>query len=130
MTIYTPPSDSLGASLKMKLLYFSNEFPHDDLQNLLHQLHGHSKDRRHPVLARFFVEATLAVREEIRLLPPTLRSMIPSFESILDLADDAALRKGPLCGSIEGILLCVVELATLIGYAVLSFPWSCLADSR
>ncbi|KAH7303307.1 hypothetical protein B0I35DRAFT_365198 [Stachybotrys elegans] len=100
----------------MKLVYFSNEFPHDDLQQLLRDLRRHSKDRRHPILARFFEEATLAIRQEARHLPSNLAAQIPTFESILDFVDFADLREGPLCGSIDGILLCLVEIGSLIGY--------------
>ena len=99
----------------MKLVYFSNEFPHDDLQNLFRELHQHSKDRRHPVLARFFEEATIAIREEIRQLPTALKALIPPFENILSFSDFVDLRKGPLGGSIDGILLCTVELGAFIG---------------
>ena len=100
---------------KMKLIYFSNEFPPDDLQNLLRELHNHSKDRRHPILAQFLNEATIAIREEVRLLPAGLRALIPPFETILNFADFADLQKSQLCGSIDGILLCTVELGSLIG---------------
>lgn len=99
----------------MRVAYFSNEFPRDDLVGLFHQLHQHSKDRTHPILARFLEEATLALRDEVRQLPTPLKSLIPAYETILDFAEFAALRKGPLCGSIDGILLCTLELATLIG---------------
>jgi Starter unit:ACP transacylase in aflatoxin biosynthesis len=116
MPIYTPPSDSQGESRKMKLAYFSNEFPNDDLRELLRRLHIHCKDRRHTVLARFIDEATLAIREEVRRLPTTLKALIPPFETILNFADHSELRNGPLCGSIDGVLLCAVELAIFIGY--------------
>lgn len=99
----------------MKLVYFSNEFPHDDLQDLLRRLHNHSKDRRHTVLSRFIDEATLAIRDEARQLPTALNALIPPFETILDFANYPELRKGPLSGSVDGVLLCVVELATFIG---------------
>ena len=102
----------------MKLIYFSNEFPHDDLQDLFRRLYTHSKDRAHPVLARFLDEATLTIRDEVRRLPAALQGLIPPFETILDFADHPELRKGPLSGSVEGVLLCVVELATLIGYVI------------
>ncbi|KAI0434440.1 putative polyketide synthase [Xylaria sp. FL1042] len=117
MVVYTPSrsSDTDGAS-KMKVIYFSNEFPSDDLQQLFRQLLQRSKDRRHPHLARFLNEATLAVRDEVRHLVPTLRNLIPPFETILDFAQFTNLRQGPLCGSIDGILLCVVEIGTLISY--------------
>ena len=113
MTIYTPSSE--GDSAKMKLVYFSNEFPRDDLQDLFRELHQHSKGRRHPILARFLEETTLAIRDEVRQLPTALRALIPPFETILNFSDFADLRKGQLCGSIDGILLCTVELGTFIG---------------
>lgn len=117
MDILTPnPSDSNESdSTNMRLIYFSNEFPRDDVQTLFRELHIHSKDRRHPILARFLEESTLAVREEVRNLPNPLRKLIPPFESILNFADFADLRKGQLCGSIDGIILCAVELSILIG---------------
>lgn len=122
MVIYTPSRSDTASdddSIRMKLVYFSNEFPHDDLQHVFRRLHQHSKDRRHPILARFLDEATLALRDEVRQLNTVLKASIPPFESILNFADFAELRKGPLCGSVDGILLCVVELGTLIGYVAL-----------
>lgn len=99
----------------MKLLYFSNEFPHDNLQDLLYRLYNHSKDRSHATLAKFIDEATMAIRDEVRRLPVELKALVPPFETAFNLADHDELRKGPLCGSIDGVLLCLVELATLIG---------------
>jgi hypothetical protein len=115
MDIYTPSSDSLGESRKMKILYFSNEFPPDDLQDLLRKLHNHSKDGRHSIMARFIHKATLALRDEIRQLPAPLKGLVPAFETILELANHAELRKGPLGGSVDGVLLCMVQITTLIG---------------
>lgn len=105
----------------MKLIYFGNEFPHDDLRDLLRRLHSHSKDRQHVILARFLDDATLAIRDEVRQLPAHLRALVPTFESILNFADHPDLRKGPLAGSVEGLLLCVVQLATFIGYVCFSY---------
>ena len=114
MVIYTPSRSDTEVVGKMKLVYFSNEFPHDDLPNLLREIHQHSKDRRHPILAQFLEEATLAIRDEVRNLPGTLRTLIPPFETILNFSDFTELRRSQLCGSIDGILLCAVELGTLI----------------
>lgn len=100
---------------KMKLIYFSNEFPQDDLQTIFRELHNHSKDRKHSTLARFLEEATIAIREELRQLPTALRKLVPPFNTILNFADFSELRSGPLCGAIDGILLCVIEVGTLIG---------------
>lgn len=115
MAIYTPSRSDTEMTAKVKLVYFSNEFPHDDLQNLFLELHQHSKSRRHPILARFLEEATLAIREEVQQLPTALKALIPPFETILNFSGFADLRKGQLCGSIDGILLCTLELGTLIG---------------
>lgn len=100
---------------KMKVGYFGNEFPHDDLKDLLRGLHVHTKDLRYTTLARFIREATLAIRDEVRLLPTILRVLVPPFETIFNLADHGALRNGPLAGAIDGVLLCAVQLAAFIG---------------
>lgn len=100
----------------MKLTYFSNEFPSDDLPGLARQLHLHSKDRRHHILARFLQDATLAIREEVAQLPPALKDLLPPFESVLTFVEYPEMRRGPLSGSIDGVLLSTVELATFIGY--------------
>lgn len=99
----------------MKLLYFSNEFPNDDVQELYRGLVVRSKDRKHPLLARFIEDATLAVKDELWSLSAAQRALFPTFENVFELADYPQLRKGPLCGSVEGVLLCVLQLATLIG---------------
>lgn len=113
---FTPSSDSQGDFGSMRLVYFSNEFPGDNLHHLLRRLWTHSKDRGHRILANFIDEATLAIREEIRQLPTELKSLIPPFQSIFNFADYPDLRKSQLCGAIDGVLLCAVELATYIGY--------------
>ncbi|KUI69031.1 Conidial yellow pigment biosynthesis polyketide synthase [Cytospora mali] len=120
MPLLTPSSPSTTASDmsvgKMKVVHFSNEFPYDDQQTLFREFLRHSKERSHPLLAQFLDEATRAVREEIRLLPSALKALIPPFESVLNFVDFSELRKGPLSGSIDGVLLCIVELGTFIGY--------------
>ncbi|KAK8022725.1 polyketide synthase [Apiospora rasikravindrae] len=123
MPEYTPASsDSLGEYSqlgdysKMKLLYFSNEFPHDDLASLARRLQVLSKQRRHPHLARFLDEATETIRAEVRQLPAVLRDTIPPFQSILDFVDCSELRKGSLGASVDGVILVAVQLGTLIKY--------------
>ncbi|PTB35070.1 Type I Iterative PKS [Trichoderma asperellum] len=116
MSIYTPSRSDDAYFDKMKVLYFSNEFPKDDLQASFRKLYNNSKDRHHHILARFLEEATLAIRDELSQLPTNLRNLIPPFETILTIADFADLRKSQLCGAIDGILLCTLELGTLIGY--------------
>jgi monodictyphenone polyketide synthase len=115
---FTPSTGSQGDFGRLRLAYFSNEFPHDNLHHLLRRLWNHSKDRSHPLLATFIAEATLAVREEIRRLPTELKSLLPAFQTIFEFADYPELRRGQLSGSIDGVLLSAVELATFIGYVV------------
>lgn len=107
--------DSLVEPAKMKVGYFGNEFPHDDLKDLFRRLYGHSKDRRHPILATFIREATLAVRDEVRSLPAAKKALVSPFDTIFQLADQAELRHGPLGAAVDGMLLCAVQLATFIG---------------
>ena len=119
MVSYTPSTSANSESVSstfsnMRVVYLSNEFPRDDLQGLCRALVQRSKERQHPVLACFLAEATLALREEVSLLPAALRNIIPPFENILDFARFEDLRKGRLCGSVDGILLCAVEIGTLI----------------
>ncbi|KAH6640304.1 putative polyketide synthase [Chaetomium tenue] len=111
----TSTTESLVELSKMNIVYFNNE-SRDDLKDLFRRLHRHSKDRRHPVLSRFLHEATLAIRDEVRLLPIELKGLVPAFESIFNLVDDADLRKGPLGDAIKEMLLCTVQLAAFIGY--------------
>nr|QZS37281.1 non-reducing polyketide synthase [Talaromyces sp.] len=63
----------------MELVYFSNEFPREDLQDLFRRLHNHSKDTHHPLLARFIHEATWAVKDEVRRLPTELKQLFPPY---------------------------------------------------
>ncbi|KAL8906239.1 MAG: hypothetical protein Q9207_002161 [Kuettlingeria erythrocarpa] len=112
----TPSSNSSMDGSKMKLVHFSNEFPNDDLKDLYRRLHTHSKDKKHLILAAFLDEATSAVKEEVQRLPRSLKDLIPTFETILNFVDHPKLRQGPLGGSVEGILLCVLEIATFVGF--------------
>lgn len=113
MPIYTPtPSEDLE---KIELVYFSNEFPKDDLPSLFRRLHNYSKDKSHPGLAEFIKGATCAVKDEIRRLPTELKQSIPPFESLLSWAENTELREGLLCGAIDGVLLVLAQLATFIG---------------
>ena len=99
----------------MELVYFSNEFPRDDLQDLFRRLHNPSKDKHHPSLAQFINETTWAVKDEVRRLPTELKQLIPPFENVLSWAENTELREGLICGAVDGVLLVVVQLATYIG---------------
>lgn len=118
MAIFTPSSNSEGDHLKLKLVYFSNELPNSELPHLFRQLLNHSKDDRHAILARFIDRATSAIRDEAQQLPPAYKALVPPFETILDFVDHRELIKGPIGGAVEGVLLCTIELAALIGCVI------------
>ena len=118
MVSRTPTSEDENGGSTLNLIYFSNEFPSEDLSSLFARLRNSSKRHNHPVLGRFLDEATQALREEVGSLRAELSQLVPAFESVTSLAANLELRKGPLCGSIDGVLLCVLQLATYIGYAL------------
>ncbi|KXT14292.1 hypothetical protein AC579_8422 [Pseudocercospora musae] len=117
-TVYTPSdtSDASDRSSNMLFVYFSNEFPKDDLQDIYRGLHKHSKDRNFPLLARFLNEATSAVKDEVSRLPTELKRLIPPFQTLLSWVENKELREGLLCGAIDGVLLIVAQVASYIGY--------------
>ncbi|CAO2648474.1 Nn.00g077410.m01.CDS01 [Neocucurbitaria sp. VM-36] len=101
---------------KLEIIYFGNELPKEDLQDVFRKLHLHSKDKRHPLLARFITESTLAIKEEVSRLPSELKHHIPPFETILTWAEHNDLREGPICGAVDGVLLTIAQIGTYIGY--------------
>lgn len=117
MPVHTPVTDSESneGSRKMELVYFSNDFPKDDLHDVFRRLHNHSKDKHFPILAQFIHEATWAIKDEVRQLPTELKQLIPSFDTLLSWAENTQLRGGLICGAVEGVLLVFVQLATYIG---------------
>lgn len=110
---FTIPSSSTTAT--SKLLFFSNEFPNDDLRDLFRRIHSHSKTQRFRLLATFLDASADAVRHEVAALPLHLKTLVPPFKSVLSLADDPDFRKGPVGGALESALLCVLEMSMFIG---------------
>ena len=108
-----------------KLVFFSNEFPSDDLQDLFRRLHINSKDNRFPSLAMFLDECTTVIKEECLKLPQPLQDLLPPFQFVLALVDRGGFRHGPLGGALESALLCILEIGMLIGYVlyILSFMY-------
>ena len=117
MPVYTPTtsSGSESALSGMEIVYFSNEFPREDLHEVFRHLHNNSKDTEHPLLARFISESTFVVKDEIRKLPSELRRLFPPFETVLTWVEDNELREGTLCGAVDGVLLVVIQIAAYIG---------------
>ncbi|KAF2024556.1 polyketide synthase [Setomelanomma holmii] len=98
----------------MEVVYCSNEFPKEDLQDVFRQLYIQSKSNKHYILARFIDEATRTVKKEIEKLPSSLRNLIPVFESLSSWSEDKELREGQLCGSVDGVLLVLVQISSYI----------------
>ena len=117
MTLFTPvkSSDSDPDSRRMEVIYFSNEFPQEDLSDLFRHLHNHAKDRNHPLLAKFIEGSTWAIRDEIARLPTALQRLIDPLETILGWAENDSLRRSEICAAVEGVLLVVLQLGTYIG---------------
>ncbi|KAL5345167.1 Non-reducing polyketide synthase PKS8-1 [Pseudogymnoascus australis] len=118
MPVHTPITDSESddGPRKMELIFFSNDFPRDDLHDVFRRLHNHSKDKHFPVLAQFIHESTWAIKDEIRQLPTELKQLIPPFNTLLAWAENTQLREGLICSAVDGVLLVLVQLATYIGY--------------
>ncbi len=123
-TMDTPSSLSIDAvnDFTTKLVFFSNEFPSDDLQDLFRRLHRHSKDKRFRLLATFLEECTTVIKEETLKMPQPLQDLLPPFQTVLNLADQGEFRQGPLGGALESALLCVLEIGMLIGYVLSLSP--------
>lgn len=98
-----------------KVVFFSNEFPNDDLREMFRRLYRHGKDKRFRNLALFLEECTSVVKEESLKLPQQAQDLIPPFESIAHLADHGDFRQGCLGAAMESVILCVLEVGMLIG---------------
>lgn len=110
----TPSTDTMS-DYKMKVSYFGNEMPSGDIVEILRNLWSYSKRKQYAVLAAFFEEAACVLRTEVRKLPCALSVLVPHFETIIDLGNNAELRKGPLRESIDGALLSIIQIGTFIG---------------
>ncbi|GKT49751.1 non-reducing polyketide synthase nscA [Colletotrichum spaethianum] len=111
----TPSTEGLS-DFTSRLLFFSNEFPNDDLRDLFRRLHTHSKGQRFRLLATFLDACGDVVRDEVAALPLHLKKLVPPFKSVLSLADDPDFRQGPVGGALESALLCVLEIGMFIGH--------------
>ncbi|KAK8108545.1 polyketide synthase [Apiospora sp. TS-2023a] len=102
-----------------KVLYFSGEIPQGDPEGdqrvLFRKLHLLGKERDNVVLGSFLHSITLAVKDECSRLARPQRELIPPFESVLDLTDHVVqLRKTPLGGAIERVLVLVFQVGSFI----------------
>jgi len=111
-------SDAVEINIEMapRLILFSHEFPSGDIEDLFRRLHRRSKLRRFPLLARFLQESTIVLQQEVQNLPGHIRNSVPPFHDLNTLVSHLAeLKESLLGGTWEGALLCVYEVAMLIG---------------
>ncbi|KAI1811847.1 hypothetical protein GGS20DRAFT_69968 [Poronia punctata] len=104
-----------------KILYFSGEIPQGDPEGdqriLFRKLKQLSKERDHVILASFLEGITLALKGECSRFNRSHRDLVPAFESVLDLTDHVVrLRKTPIGGAIERVLVLVVQLGSFVAY--------------
>ncbi|KAK2596142.1 hypothetical protein QQS21_006419 [Conoideocrella luteorostrata] len=99
-----------------RLVYFGNEFPNDDLNELFRKLLQHSKDRRFRILGAFLDEAVLVLQEEIARLPHHVKSQVPHFDNIVTISENGYLRELGLGAAMESALLIILQLGLFIGH--------------
>ncbi|KAI9702722.1 MAG: Type I Iterative PKS [Bogoriella megaspora] len=104
-----------------KVIYFSGEIPQGDPEgdqrDLFRKLHLLSKESNHPILASFLSSVTSAVKGECSHLGRAQKDLIPCFENILDLTEHVTeLRKTPLGGAIERVLVITFQLGSFIAH--------------
>lgn len=97
------------------IIFFGNELPKGDMRATFRGLHNRSKDASHPLLARFIVETTRALREEVSSLTWEAKQHVPPFDTAFAWAEMPLLREGPLNGAVEGALLIMSQIGAYIG---------------
>lgn len=111
----TPSSSETFEPISQTLVFFRNDFPSGNLEEMTRRLYRHSKDRRFSLLALFLDDCTAVLKDEVARLPQYLKERFPHFDHVLTLADNDELRDGPLCAAMGGVLLCVLQLGVMIG---------------
>ena len=124
----TPPSDAADnmsssstsvalvddvKDVKPTILFFGNDFPHE-ASGVFRSLHRCSKDLRCSQLASFLSLSNDAIRDEVALLSRSWQKHVPPVNDFLALVNDAAFRKGPLGGAMEGVFLIVFQIGSII----------------
>ncbi|KAK5989785.1 Non-reducing polyketide synthase pkgA [Cladobotryum mycophilum] len=108
---------NMDADQPTRFILFSNEFPSGNVQDLLRRLHRYAKLPQYSHLARFLQESASVLRQEAQGLPRPQRDVVPPFHDVITLASHwDELKNSPLSGAWEGALLCLYEIAMLIGY--------------
>ena len=104
------------SSRSTKFILFSNELPSGDLHDLFRRLHRCAKLPRYSLLASFLRQSAWVLRQEIQKQPLQIRESVPPFSDIVSLASHwDGLKSSQLGGAWEAALVCVYEIAMLIG---------------
>ncbi|KAJ5909050.1 ketoacyl-synt-domain-containing protein [Penicillium taxi] len=106
----------LHAKAQPTLLYFGNELPNDDVNELFRHLLQHSKDRRFRLLNAYLEESTLILQDEIAKLPHNVKSRVPYFDNIVTLSEQGYLRELGLGAAMESAFLLILQLGLFIGH--------------
>ncbi|KAI1270862.1 putative PKS-like enzyme [Xylaria sp. FL0933] len=100
----------------VKAILFSHEVLSGELQDLLRKLHRYAKPPHHVQLTRFLLECASVLKQEAQKLPRALRDLVSPFHDVLALASHwDELKDTRLRGTLEGVFLCIYQIAMLIG---------------
>lgn len=95
-------------------VFFTNDFPADEVGALFRSLVRLSKDLRCTQLASLLSLCNRAIRDEVARLPKSWQKYMPPVEDILALVGDVDFQNGPLGGAMEGVFLCIFQLGSII----------------
>lgn len=105
------------SALSTKIVFFGNDFSDHNLPSLFGSFQKHSRDRDFPFLSQLLTESWHMLQHELSLLPHELRDTVPQFQDIQRLVTFYASNTlCPLAPAISGALLCISQIAGLIGY--------------
>ncbi|KAK8117734.1 polyketide synthase [Apiospora kogelbergensis] len=115
-TTFSEQSDVMSA-LSTKIVFFGNDFSDHNLPSLFGSFQKHSRDRDFPFLSQLLTESWHMLQHELSLLPHELRDTVPQFQDIQRLVTFYASNTlCPLAPAISGALLCISQIAGLIGH--------------
>ncbi|KAK7990459.1 hypothetical protein PG990_014739 [Apiospora arundinis] len=115
-TTFSEQSDVMSA-LSTKIVFFGNDFSDHNFPSLFGSFQKHGRDRDFPFLNQLLTESWHMLQHELSLLQNDLRESVPPFQDIQRLATFYASNTlCPLAPAISGALLCISQVAGLVGY--------------
>ncbi|KAK7754177.1 Type I Iterative PKS [Diatrype stigma] len=97
-------------------VFFTNDFPADEVGVLFRSLVRLSKDLRFTHLASLLSLCNRTIRDEVARLPKSWQKQMPPAEDVLALVGDASFQNGPLGGAMEGVFLCIFQLGSILAH--------------